>query len=172
MTILTEDIREQILKYAGEIAGAEGMDVFDLALAQVREVWQIRLVLDKLDGFVSVEDCVAVSRRLQTRIELEEVLPEDGYSIEVASPGLDRRLRGPDDYRRFTGQLAKFKVRAGEKPGYSVTGRIISIDDEEIGIKRNGDVVQLSLSDIKEARLVPEIPGYEEGKKRKKKKRK
>jgi ribosome maturation factor RimP len=92
--------------------------------------------------------------------------------MEVASPGLNRRLRGIEDYRRFSGQLAKIKVRGGEKPGYSVTGRIISIDDVELGIKCDGEIVRILLENIKEARLVPEIPGYEEGEKRIKKRRK
>jgi len=170
MQQLSEDIREIVMSYAEEITGEMGLDVFDLNLSQVNNGWQIRLILDRLDGFVSVEDCVAVSRRLQMRIELEQAIAPD-FTMEVSSPGLNRPLRDENDFLRFKGQLAKVKVRS-PKGGYSVRGRIISVGNGIIGLSGDRGDTEIKLSDIKEARLIPEIPGSEPKKKKSKKKRK
>ena len=43
-------------------------------------------------------------------LDVEDVVPT-AYTLEVSSPGLDRPLRGADDYRRFAGRLAKLVMR-------------------------------------------------------------
>ena len=59
---------------------------------------------------VSVEDCANVSRDLSAILDVEDVVPT-AYTLEVSSPGLDRPLRGADDYRRFAGRRAKLVMR-------------------------------------------------------------
>lgn len=170
MQPLSEDIRDTVLGFAEEITGEFGLVVFDINLTQVRTGWQLRLVLDKLDGFVSIEDCASVSRRLHDRIELEQVMPPD-FTMEVLSPGLNRPLRGADDFRRFMGQLARIKVRS-PKGGYSVSGRIVSVNDGVVKLAGDNGEADIRLGDVKEARLIPEIPIKESNKKKGKKKRK
>jgi ribosome maturation factor RimP len=58
---------------------------------------------------VSVEDCANVSRDLSAVLDVEDIVPA-AYTLEVSSPGLDRPLRGSDDYRRFAGRRAKVVV--------------------------------------------------------------
>ena len=59
---------------------------------------------------VSVEDCARVSRDLSAVLDVEDIVPT-AYTLEVSSPGLDRPLRGADDYRRFAGRRAKLVMR-------------------------------------------------------------
>jgi ribosome maturation factor RimP len=59
---------------------------------------------------VSVEDCAHVSRDLSAVLDVEDVVPGT-YTLEVSSPGLDRPLTRPDDYRRFAGRRAKLVMR-------------------------------------------------------------
>lgn len=59
---------------------------------------------------VTVEECAKVSRDLSAVLDVEDVVP-GAYTLEVSSPGLDRPLLGLDDYRRFTGRLAKVVMR-------------------------------------------------------------
>ena len=52
----------------------------------------------------------SVSRDLSAILDVEDVVPT-AYTLEVSSPGLDRPLRGRDDYRRFAGRRAKLVMR-------------------------------------------------------------
>jgi ribosome maturation factor RimP len=58
---------------------------------------------------VSIEDCEQVNREISTILDVEDPLPF-AYTLEVSSPGLDRPLRGAEDYRRFAGRLVKVVV--------------------------------------------------------------
>jgi len=67
----------------------------------------LRLVLDRPEG-IRLEDCEAVSREASARLDVED-FGRGRYTLEVSSPGLDRKLYGPADYRRFTGK--RIRVR-------------------------------------------------------------
>src|SRR2546423_8758326 len=57
---------------------------------------------------VTVDDCERVSRHLQYALPVEAV---DYARLEVSSPGLDRPLRKPEDWRRFTGSEVELTLR-------------------------------------------------------------
>ncbi len=86
---------------------------------------------------VSVEDCAHVSRGLSALLDVDDVVPT-AYTLEVSSPGLDRPLRGADDYRRFAGRRAKVVLREpvdgqsffkGTLGGVDAAGVAIETDD-------------------------------------------
>lgn len=69
----------------------------------------LRVTIDHADASaVTVEDCERVSRQLQYALEVEGL---DYKRLEVSSPGLDRLLRTPEDFRRFAGQAVDVKLR-------------------------------------------------------------
>ena len=69
-----------------------------------RPVLEIRI--DRRDGAkVTIEDCARVSRALEARLEADALVSEQ-YVLEVSSPGADRPLRSPADWRRFVGHRA------------------------------------------------------------------
>src|SRR5579872_4457913 len=65
--------------------------------------------LDQLAG-VTHTDCEAFSRDFGTVLDVEDQIPGGEYTLEVSSPGLDRKLHGIEDYRRFHGLLAKLQT--------------------------------------------------------------
>ena len=80
---------------------------------------------------VSVHDCANVSRDLSAIFDVEDVVPT-AYTLEVSSPGLDRPLRGLDDYRRFTGRLAKVVMREKVDGQGFFRGRIAGVDGQDV----------------------------------------
>ena len=72
---------------------------------------RIAVRIDSLKG-VSHDDCEAYSRELGLRIDSSGLLP--GYFLEVSSPGIDRKVRNPEEFSRFIGQSVKVKVRTAE----------------------------------------------------------
>lgn len=76
----------------------------------------MRVSLDSEKG-VGLEDCERVSRQLSHLFAVEQV---DYQRLEVSSPGLDRRLRGAEDFARFTGKEVNFQLYA---PSAAASGR-------------------------------------------------
>jgi len=133
--------------------------------------------VDQLAG-VTHEDCEAFSRDFGVVLDVEELIPGGEYTLEVSSPGLDRKLKGIDDYRRFAGMLAKVQTfepvagnrfwqgRLGEVSGGSNGGSIRLLPEgKKAGRGKKGaeskagspESVQIALGNIEKAQLVPEF---------------
>src|SRR5262245_62755683 len=106
---------------------------------------------------VSVDDCANVSRDLSAILDVEDVVPI-AYTLEWSSPGLDRPLRGVDDYRRFAGRRAKV-VTSTQVDGEShLTGRILGVDGDDVILEgHRGRVHRVPLTVISRARLEVEF---------------
>ena len=127
---------------------------------------------DQLAG-VTHEDCERFSQDFGTVIDVEELIPgTSAYTLEVSSPGLDRKLRGAEDFARFRGSLAKVQTFTPVAGNRHWLGRIVDVQAAEIVLELNeakprkgkqkpGAVetktVTLALSNIEKANLEPEI---------------
>ena len=105
----------QIRAIAERVAGSRGLDVWDIQSRRESIGHVVRIFIDRpgpaatAEESVSIEDCEQVNREISTILDVEDPLPF-AYTLEVSSPGLDRPLRGGDDYARFAGRMAKVVV--------------------------------------------------------------
>src|ERR1051326_1853213 len=88
----------------------------------------LRVTIDKPEG-VTHEDCANVSRDLSTVLDVEDAVPGGSYTLEVSSPGLDRKLLKPADYTRFTGSRIKLTTREPVNGNRRFEGRLESFSD-------------------------------------------
>ena len=132
-----ETVVEKVRAIAERVAAGYGLDVFDVQFRREAPGMVLRIRLDrpgpaaKEEDSVSVGDCANVSRDLSAIFDVEEVVPT-AYTLEVSSPGLDRPLRGADDYRRFTGRLAKVVMREKVDGQGFFRGRLAGVDGEDL----------------------------------------
>ena len=70
----------------------------------------LRIFIDKPGG-VTHGDCEFVSQNVGTILDVEDVVPGGSYTLEVSSPGVERKLVLPKDFERFKGQKAKVILR-------------------------------------------------------------
>ena len=114
----------------------------------------LRVFIDKPGG-VTVDDCAAVSRQLSRVLPVEGV---DYENLEVSSPGLDRPLRKPADFTRFSGQKAEVRMRTPDATGRrKFVGVLRGEAQGSVSIEFEGQTVQLALQDMERAKLVPEL---------------
>src|SRR4030095_9866710 len=122
---------------ATRAAETHGLEIFDVQFRREAGGMVLRVQIDRpgsaatAEESVSVEDCVRVSRDLSALLDVEDVLPT-AYTLEVSAPGLDRPLRGADDYRRFTGRQAKIVLREKVDGQAFFRGRLGGLDDNEV----------------------------------------
>ena len=108
------------------------------------------------DDAVGIEDCRHVSHDLSALLDVEEErlgLPDVKYTLEVSSPGLDRPLRGEDDYRRFQGRLAKIVTSEPVAGQSSFAGRLAGLDQRDVLLNEGRRTHRIPLGLIKRARL-------------------
>ncbi len=103
----------------------------DLLLWDVRFVkegtdWFLRVFIDREDAAVSIEDCVAVSRRLSDLLDEKDPIPQS-YCLEVCSPGIERELTRKEHFARFVGapvQLRLYHPRDGKRDFVGLLGEL------------------------------------------------
>lgn len=99
-----------IRKLAEEVSTREGCYLYDIELVGAGNGRVLRVTIDKDgEGGVTVEDCTNVSRAMNLRLDVEDVVPGGQYQLEVSSPGLERVLKEPRHYQGAIGQSVSVK---------------------------------------------------------------
>lgn len=141
--------------------GLEGVDLE--YLREGREL-VLRVFIDKPGG-VTLDDCAEVSREFGTVLEIENLIP-GAYRLEVSSPGIDRALKRPEDFRRFAGERIKLKTQEQIDPDgrgqlrKTFGGRLLGLDGETVRVlqlDKKGGEVAIPLEAIVKANLDPEF---------------
>jgi ribosome maturation factor RimP len=125
--------------------------------------------VETLSG-VTHEDCANFARDFGTVLDVEDLIPGSEYTLEVSSPGLERKLLKPTDYERFRGGLAKVQTFTAIDNNRHFTGRLTAFDGKTItldlsAVKQKGkakktlttQTVEIPLANVEKANLVAEI---------------
>ena len=154
---------EQIRAIAERVAASRGLTVWEIQSRREASGHVVRVFVDRPgpaatpEESVSIEDCEQVNREMSTILDVEDPLPF-AYTLEVSSPGLDRPLRGEDDYRRFAGRLAKVVVSEAVDNQKAFEGRLRGLDSGEVLLEGpNGRMHRLPLRLITRAKLEVEF---------------
>jgi ribosome maturation factor RimP len=104
------DIASKIEEVAQRVAKSEGLEVVEVEVKGGGAARLVRIAIDKPEG-VTHGDCELVSHQVGTILDVEDVIPGGRYTLEVSSPGVERKLSKPQDYERFHGKKARFTLR-------------------------------------------------------------
>ena len=154
---------EHIRAIAERVAASRGLTIWQIQSRRELSGHVVRVFIDRPgpaatpEESVSIEDCEQVNREISTILDVEDPLPF-AYTLEVSSPGLDRPLRGEDDYRRFAGRLAKVVVSEAIDNQKAFEGRLRGVDGSDVLLEGpNGRMHRLPLRLITRGRLEVEF---------------
>jgi ribosome maturation factor RimP len=125
---------------------------------------------DQLSG-VTHEDCAGFSRDFGVLLDVEELVPGGEYTLEASSPGLDRKLTRPEEFKRFAGCLVKVqtfepiagnrhwqgRLKAEAAAADAITLDLDAVKQNSKTRKTGARTVEIALGNIEKARLVPEF---------------
>jgi ribosome maturation factor RimP len=135
--------------------------------------WPSGVPVEALSG-VTHEDCSAFASDFGTVLDVEDLIPGADYTLEVSSPGLERKLNKPADYTRFTGSLVKLQTFTAIAGNRHFQGRIIEFDSSAQAIKLDpsavkpkgkvkktaaltGQIISVPFDNVEKANLIPEF---------------
>lgn len=150
------DPLDRIREIADRVAVAEGMELVDVEFAGRGQNAVLRIFLDKPGG-ITLRDCEQVSGQVGAILDVEDFIPSR-YTLEVSSPGLDRRLVKPADYERFAGKQIKLVLKTPRDGRRGFRGRLRGILDGRVQLEEEtGQVVGFDFAEIQKANLVVEL---------------
>jgi ribosome maturation factor RimP len=118
----------------------------------------VELVIAKLDdAAITVEDCAEATRQVVTILDVAEVLGQDGYHLEVSSPGINRPLTKLSHFANFIGSIVKLRLKSPKNGIRNYKGVIKAVTDERVTLSEVANVINkevvVDLMQIREAEL-------------------
>jgi ribosome maturation factor RimP len=107
---MREAVASRIEEIAQRVTESEGMELVEVEVKGGGGQRFVRISIDKPTG-ISHADCELVSQQVGTILDVEDVVPGGRYTLEVSSPGVERKLLKPTDYQRFQGKKASVTLR-------------------------------------------------------------
>ena len=151
MTIVLELIRA----IAERVATSEGFYLVDVELKGGRANPLLRIYIDKPGG-ISHADCQLVSEQVGAILDVEDPFP-GSYTLEVSSPGLDRKLVRPSDFTHFAGRRARLVLREPVEERRVFEGRLAGFEAGRVQLELGeGALKEFELPNISKAQLVVE----------------
>jgi ribosome maturation factor RimP len=144
---------EKIQAIAERVAASEGLEIVDVQLLGGGGTRVLRLFIDKPEG-VTHADCELMSQQVGTILDVEDIIPGGKYTLEVSSPGVERKLSRPRDFERFTGQKIKVTLREPVEEKTHWMGTIAGFNGGLITLEpAPGKTIQFPLEQVEKANL-------------------
>jgi ribosome maturation factor RimP len=142
----------KIEEIAGRIADPLGIEVVEIELKGGGKNQFLRVSIDKPEG-VTHTDCENVSRLLGDALDADDLITAH-YTLEVSSPGVERKLFKIKDFERFQGQKAKVVLREPIESVKTLEGKISGVEDGRIALElAGGSRVHLPFTQVERANL-------------------
>jgi len=106
---MRQEVVSKIEEIAQRVAASDGLEVVEVEFKGGGRNQLLRILIDKPEG-VTHADCEMVSQQVGTILDVEDVVAGH-YTLEVSSPGVERKLLKPNDYLRFQGKKVKIVLR-------------------------------------------------------------
>ena len=129
-----------------------GLELVDVAFRRESGRRILRVVVDR-DGGVDVDTIAELAEKVSRRLDVEGFAPGP-YALEVSSPGIERSLKRQRDFERRVGDTVKVKTTTPVNGRTSITGELVSADDDGITVAAAGGELRVRYADIASARTV------------------
>ena len=143
---------DRVRRLIEEVVESQGYELVEAQLKGAGNNSVLRIFIDGPEG-ISHHDCGLVSEQVGTVLDVEDLIPSS-YTLEVSSPGLERKLVKESDYTRFDGKLARIQTRIPLNQQKAFRGRLRGLQDGKVRLELlNGDILEIPLDVIQEGRL-------------------
>lgn len=123
------------------IVTGHGCILEDLSIRKAGRRLLIQVVVDN-ELNLDLDIVAKISREIDNELELTNFFGEQGFTLEVTSPGVDRPLTLPRHYRKNIDRLIKFELITGNE----LTGRLVGLDEDSFQLE---DGTSLLMAEVK-----------------------
>ncbi len=115
----------------------------------------LKVFIDSENG-IDVDDCASVSRQVGSLLDVEEPL-KGQYTLEVSSPGMDRRLFTFEQFDLMKGFQVKLKLNKPFDGKKRFTGLLVGTEEQDVVLRVGEEETLFPYEMIDRANVVPEI---------------
>src|SRR2546430_16770628 len=150
---MQEAVASKIKEIAQRVAQSEGLELVEVEVKGGGNSRFVRISIDKPEG-VTHADCELVSQQVGTILDVEDVVPGGRYTLEVSSPGVERKLVKPQDYQRFQGRKIRVTLKDGAASQRHWEGTLSGFAGGVVTLQTDsGQTVEFCLEQVSKANL-------------------
>jgi ribosome maturation factor RimP len=148
-----EKLLDRIKQVTVSDINSMGYEMVDLSLFKAQGRLMIRFLVDKPSGGITLSECALLNERLSGLLDEEEFI-DQGYVLEVSSPGVDRALQEKNDFVRASGRKVRIFLGDPIEKKTEIDGIIGEVGDEFLSLKTDERIVKVPFNKIKKAKQV------------------
>jgi len=141
--------KDKIEKIIFDTASSLGFSIYESSIVLRGDNSKISVKIDKI-GTISFEDCEIFTVDFCKNLDNAMLVPN--YSLEVSSPGLNRRLKGIEDFKRFKGENIKVIFDVSGNHTFA-KGILLDVFSDKIVVKEEKKEMEISIKDIVSSNL-------------------
>jgi ribosome maturation factor RimP len=150
---MREAVASKIEEIAQRVAAPEGLEIVEVEVKGGGAHRLVRISIDKPAG-VTHADCEFISQQVGTILDVEDIVPGGRYTLEVSSPGIERKLLKPTDYQRFAGKKAKITLRDEVEGRRHWEGSLAGFEDGVVTLDAGGGkMIRFPYEQVQKANL-------------------
>ena len=144
---MANKIEEQALMLGEKTAEELGVYIVDTSYSNGILCYYI----DK-EGGVGIDECEAFSRAVETVLDEADIIDKE-YSLEVSSPGVDRKLKKKREFLYYTGREVEVKLYAARDGVKEFDGVLKGYHDKTAVVEVNGEDIEIPVKEAVYIRL-------------------
>jgi ribosome maturation factor RimP len=148
---------EQVWKIAEPVIMHHGLEIVDIEFRRENHGTVLRFFLDR-EGGVGLDELAPMSRYLGDVLDVHDVVPT-AYVLEVSSPGINRRLRQPDHFRRYVGKRVRIRTVTPQGSRRNFLGALEAVEEEGVLVDADGGKHFIRFDNIARANYEHEFDG-------------
>jgi len=143
---------QQIVDLLEPTIEAMGLQLWGIEHVSQGRYSVLRIYIESADG-ISIEDCEQVSRQVSAILDVEEPIAGE-YTLEVSSPGADRRLFTLEQFEQFTGSEVDVRLKTPLEGRRKFKGQLTGVKEQRIVLQVDGNEYQCPFEAIERANIV------------------
>ncbi len=137
-----------------------GLELVDVEFVKEGPFRYLRVIIDKEEG-VSLDDCADLSRFLNAKLDQLDPI-EENYFLEVTSPGVERELKRPEDFKRFTGKMVQLKLFTPFEGQKLFKGVLAGLESDLIKLTIGEKTIEVPKEKVSSTKLVVDFDQEED----------
>jgi ribosome maturation factor RimP len=114
----------------------------------------LQIMAERPDGGITLDECGKLSQAISAILDVENVLEETPYYLEVGSPGIDRPLTRLKDFERYAGSEAKIEIEPDVEGRKRFRGQLKGLKGDHVLIATEEGEKEIPFSYIERAKVV------------------
>ena len=137
---------------AEPVLSSLGLELVDIEIVGSGRARTLRLTIDR-DGGIDLETLAQANGPVSDALDAVDAV-SGPYNLELSSPGVERPLRRPSEFRRFVGTTISVKSHDPVDDARRHRGLLTEVDDSGIVLEVDGQHRRFSYDAIASARTV------------------